>query len=67
MFYCKRAFKLLILIFSIVVCAVTLMPAAASAEEAQLYLGGFPAGFVLNTTTVEVIGVCDVVTSKPAT
>ena len=62
MFYCKRAFKLLILIFSIVVCAVTLMPAAASAEEAQLYLGGFPAGFVLNTTTVEVIGVCDVVT-----
>lgn len=37
---------------------------AAQAQTAQLYLGGFPAGFVLNTTTVEVVGMCDVMTES---
>jgi stage IV sporulation protein B len=32
------------------------------ADEEELYLGGFPAGFVLNTTEVEVVGLCEVVT-----
>lgn len=64
MFYCKKAFKFAALIFAVVVCAVCFSPCLANAEGEQLYLGGFPAGFVLNTTTVEVIGVCDVVTGN---
>lgn len=66
MFHCKKAFKLTVLLFALIVCTFVFLPVSANAEEAQLYLGGFPAGFVLNTTTVEVIGVCDVVTSEGA-
>ncbi len=36
--------------------------ASAQADEKELYLGGFPAGFVLNTTVVQVVGVCEVAT-----
>lgn len=63
MFYCKKVFKSLILFVAVIACAVLLCPLNAKAEESGLYLGGFPAGFVLNTTTVEVIGVCDVVSN----
>lgn len=63
MFYCKKVFKSLILFVAVIACAVLLFPLNAKAEESGLYLGGFPAGFVLNTTTVEVIGVCDVVSN----
>jgi stage IV sporulation protein B len=37
---------------------------SAYADEDELYLGGFAAGFVLNTTTVEVVGLSEVVTKK---
>ncbi len=46
------AFILILAAFSAV------SPAFAAADE--VYLGGFAAGFMLNTQTVEVIGVCDV-------
>ena len=62
MLFRKKFFKTLLLI-----CAVLLFtfstPLTASAETNSLYLGGFPAGFTLNTTTVEVIGICDVMTA----
>lgn len=50
--------------FAILACVFAITPINAKAEEENIYLGGFPAGFVLNTTTVEVIGVCDVVTAE---
>lgn len=32
----------------------------AEAEQSKLYIGGFPAGFMLNTTSVQVVGLCEV-------
>ncbi len=63
MFNVKRVLKYLTLTLAILVAVLSFSPAVALAEEDYLYLGGFPAGFVLNTTTVEVVGICDVVTS----
>ena len=57
----KLSVKVFALIF-VLVCTVCAMTGASPAESAELYLGGFPAGFVLNTKTVEVVGVCDVMT-----
>lgn len=62
MSYCKKVLKYFALILAIVACVYSFSPIFASADEDYLYLGGFPAGFVLNTTNVEVIGICDVVT-----
>lgn len=62
MFCGKKLFKAIVLIFAIAVCSFTFVPFTASADEEGLYLGGFPAGFVMNTTTVEVVGLCDVIT-----
>ena len=41
------------------------LPALAQTDD-YLYLGGFPAGFVLNSQNVEVIGLCDVFTENGA-
>ena len=57
----KLATNLLIL-FLLIVCAFSFTPIYANAQEDTLYLGGFPAGFTLNTKIVEVVGVCDVMT-----
>ena len=62
MFYCKKVFKALLLLIAVVVCSFAVIPQFAAADENSLYLGGFPAGFVLNTTTVEVVGLCEVIT-----
>lgn len=63
MSYRKKFLKLLIIFVAIF--AFTLpFASSALAEEEYLYLGGFPAGFVLNTKVVEVIGVCDVITEE---
>lgn len=51
------------------VCVATLavmfgtIPVFAQTDD-SFYLGGFPAGFVLNTQNVEVIGMCDVLTDS---
>ncbi|MDE6586669.1 MAG: SpoIVB peptidase [Clostridia bacterium] len=63
MFYKKKAFKALILFVAAIICSVMLVPMTAAAETADgFYLGGFPAGFVLNTTKVEVVGLCEIIT-----
>ncbi|MDE6667729.1 MAG: SpoIVB peptidase [Clostridia bacterium] len=64
MFYRKKSFKALVLFVAIILCAFIFVPFAASAEAEGLYLGGFPAGFVLSTTKVEVVGICEVLTER---
>lgn len=66
MFYCKKVLKYFLLFAAIFAITFAVAPVSAYAEAESLYLGGFPAGFVLNTTTVEVIGICDVVTKEGA-
>ena len=68
MFYGKKFLKALnkasLVFLAALMCALTIgySTLVAAADENSLYLGGFPAGFVLNTTTVEVVGICDVIT-----
>ena len=62
MFYAKKGLNAFILFIAIIVCAFAFSPAAYADSGDGLYLGGFPAGFVLSTTKVEVVGLCDVVT-----
>ena len=62
MFYGKRVLKFFVIALAVLACALTFSPYTAVAEQSYLCLGGFPAGFVLNTTCVEVVGICDVVT-----
>jgi len=65
MFYRKKSFKALVLLIAVVLCAFFSVPFGAFADTGDgLYLGGFPAGFVLSTTKVEVVGVCEVLTEK---
>lgn len=65
MFYKKKSFNALILFLAILLCAFCFAPMGAQAEVGEgLYLGGFPAGFVLSTTNVEVVGICEVLTDK---
>lgn len=49
------------LALAIICLSVTRVYAATSDE---LYIGGFPAGFVLNTQSVEVIGMCEINTES---
>lgn len=63
MFYRKKVLKFLCLVTAIIAITLMIPSMPASATENFLYLGGFPAGFMLNTKTVEVIGMCDVVTN----
>lgn len=60
----KKLFKTLFIFIAAIICTLTVTPLSASAETQSLYLGGFPAGFTLSTTTVEVVGICDVITSE---
>lgn len=63
MLFRKKFVRTLIILFAVIIGAFSYPPIIANADANSLYLGGFPAGFTLNTTTVEVIGICDVVTS----
>ena len=64
MLFRKNIVKTLLILITVLVCAFSISPVSASAQPQTLYLGGFPAGFTLNTKTVEVIGLCDVITSE---
>lgn len=44
-----------------VICSLSVMRVYAATDE-EFYIGGFPAGFVLNTQNVEVIGTCEIST-----
>ena len=64
MFDIKKIFKSLLACLAALILTVIFSPfsAVAYADTGSLYLGGFPAGFVLNTVNVEVIGLCEVLT-----
>ena len=64
MFDTKKIFKTLLACIAAIIMTVIFSPfsAVAYADTGSLYLGGFPAGFVLNTVNVEVIGLCEVLT-----
>ncbi len=59
----KNFVRTLLVFIAVIICLLSTSTLSAAAETQTLYLGGFPAGFTLNTTTVEVIGICDVITS----
>ena len=59
----KRFTKLLFGLLCVITLSVGLSATNAYATDGdELYIGGFPAGFVLNTQNVEVIGMCEVQT-----
>ena len=71
MLYSKKFKGTLFLVLCAIICFLSSVSTLnVYADERQIYLGGFAAGFVLNTTTVEVVGVCDVLSedgmSSPA-
>ena len=59
----KNVVRTVLIFLILLLCAFSFNPTTALAEGQSLYLGGFPAGFTLNTKTVEVIGICEVITS----
>ncbi len=67
MLYSKRFTKIILTVLTVVLCFLCVSPVAAYADEGEtqeIYIGGFTAGFVLNTTTVEVVGLCEVLTDN---
>lgn len=60
----KKTFVKLFATVIFAVCGTCVLSGSASAERHELYLGGFPAGFVLDTSTVEVVGMFDVMTES---
>lgn len=60
MLYSKKIKRVLIALLCAFVLHFSLSASAALAEEREIYLGGFAAGFVLNTQNVEVVGFCEV-------
>lgn len=44
--------------------AILFVPIGVSAEEAQVYLGGMPAGFTLGIGGAQIVGVCEVLTEN---
>ena len=64
MLFRKKSIKSLLILFALLICVFSFSSASANADTEYLYLGGFPAGFTLNTKTVEVIGICDVITAE---
>ncbi len=63
----KKFRKIFLAIICIFCLTLALPSASAFADERdELYLGGFPAGFILNTQNVEVIGLCEVNTGDGA-
>lgn len=61
----KRFTKVLSGIFIALIVFVCLSVSTVFAQpDEEFYLGGFPAGFVLNTQNVEVIGMCEIITDE---
>ena len=58
--FMRKIFK-----FLIIICfaSILFVPNTAFAEEKNFYLGGYAAGFSLDTKGAEVVGVCDVITN----
>ena len=60
----KKITARLFLTLFIVTCCICALTGSYTARAEELYLGGFPAGFVLDTQTVEVVGMCEVMTES---
>lgn len=61
----RRFTKVLLSALCLVTLLVGLSTTAVFAQSSdELYVGGFPAGFVLNTRDVEVIGMCEIMTDN---
>lgn len=63
MLFRKKIEKISLILLAALVCALSNLPLTAAAQTKYLYLGGFPAGFSLSTTTVEIVGLCDITAS----
>ncbi|MCD8308418.1 MAG: PDZ domain-containing protein [Clostridia bacterium] len=64
MFIRKKFVSSLFVVLFAFILIFSAVPFTAAAEGYELYLGGFPAGFVLNTTSVEVVGISEVMTDS---
>ncbi len=60
----KKIFSLLISSIAVLSLSFNSSPREALAEQKTVCLGGFTAGFTLSTNTVQVVGVCEVLTEK---
>ena len=60
----RKTFGKLFATIAVAACGVCALSGSASAKEYDLYLGGFPAGFMLDTATVEVVGIFEVMTES---
>ncbi|MCM1545557.1 MAG: SpoIVB peptidase [Clostridiales bacterium] len=62
----KKFTKILlgVIFIAAVVCCLSVSRVFAATSEDEFYIGGFPAGFVLNTQNVEVIGMCEINTES---
>ena len=63
MLYSRKFKKIFLALLCALIFCIS-FSSAAYAEEREIYLGGFAACFVLNTTTVEVVGLCDILTDS---
>ncbi|MGN0812747.1 MAG: SpoIVB peptidase [Candidatus Coproplasma sp.] len=62
-----KRIKVAVIALILMLCLALALPMSfAYADEEELYLGGFPAGFILSTQNVEVIGLCEVDTENGA-
>lgn len=61
--YFRKIRKILIIVCAFFLCFSSSQVAYANSEY-ELYLGGYPAGFILRTNNVEIVGLCDVITNE---
>lgn len=62
--YFRKIRKIYLTVCALFLCLINYQTAYADSEKYDLYVGGFPAGFVLNTNSVEVVGLCEVLTEN---
>ncbi len=64
MHYSEKFKRALLVLLCVLVCCISFSTVTVYADEREIYLGGFAAGFVLNTKTVEVVGLCDILSDE---
>lgn len=62
--YFRKFRKICLTVCALFLCLNNYQTAYADSNKHDLYIGGFPAGFILNTNTVEVVGLCEVLTEN---
>lgn len=61
--YFRKLRKILLIVCVLFLCFSSSQSVYANSDD-ELYLGGYPAGFVLRTNSVEIVGLCDVITNE---